>query len=62
MLRAETSKDWRKQIEIDPTIHHGEPSTGTRVPVRVIVGSPADGDRSEKILEAWPQPWKKRSS
>ena len=48
--------NWRSRIVIDPAIHHGEPCIkGTRVPVSVIVGSIADGDTSEKILEAWPQ-------
>jgi uncharacterized protein (DUF433 family) len=28
---------------------------GTRVPVRVIVGSIADGETSDPVLEAWPQ-------
>jgi len=31
-------------ITIDPRIHHGEPViTGTRVPVRIVVGSLAGG-------------------
>jgi uncharacterized protein (DUF433 family) len=50
------SDTWRKRIVIDPAIHHGEPCIrGTRVPVSVIVGSIADGDTSEQILDAWPQ-------
>ena len=54
--RGEMSEDWRKRIVIDPTIHHGEPCIkGTRVPLSVIVGSIADGDTSEQILDAWPQ-------
>jgi uncharacterized protein (DUF433 family) len=48
--------DWRERIVIDPAIHHGEPCIkGTRVPVSVIVGSIADGDTREQVLEAWPQ-------
>ena len=48
--------NWRERIVIDPAIHHGEPCiTGTRVPVSVIVGSIADGDTSEQIVEAYPQ-------
>jgi uncharacterized protein (DUF433 family) len=55
-LRKEMSDTWRKRIVIDPAIHHGEPCIrGTRVPVSVIVGSIADGDTSEQILDAWPQ-------
>lgn len=40
----------------DPRIHHGEPRIkGTRVPVSVIVGSIADGDTPEQIIDARPQ-------
>jgi uncharacterized protein (DUF433 family) len=47
---------WRDRIVIDSAIHHGEPCiTGTRVPVSVIVGSIADGDTREQILDAYPQ-------
>jgi uncharacterized protein (DUF433 family) len=56
LRREEMSEDWRERIAIDPAIHHGEPCIkGTRVPVSVIVGSIADGDTPEQILEAWPQ-------
>jgi len=49
------SEDWRERIVIDPAIHHGEPCIkGTRVPVSLIVGSVADGDSREQVLEAWP--------
>ena len=48
--------NWREHISIDPRIHHGKPCIkGTRVPVSVIVGSIADGDAPERILESWPQ-------
>jgi uncharacterized protein (DUF433 family) len=48
--------NWRERIVIDPAIHHGEPCiTGTRVPVSIIVGSIADGDTPEQIVEAYPQ-------
>lgn len=48
--------NWRERIVIDPGIHHGEPCIkGTREPVSVIVGSIADGDKPEEILDAWPQ-------
>jgi len=47
---------WRDRISIDPAIHHGKPCIkGTRVPVSVIVGSIAEGDTPEQIIEAWPQ-------
>jgi uncharacterized protein (DUF433 family) len=48
--------NWRERIVIDPAIHHGKPCIkGTRVPVSVIVGSIADGDMPERILQSWPQ-------
>lgn len=48
--------DWRERIAIDPAIHHGDPCIrGTRVPVSVIVGSIADGDTFEQLLDAYPQ-------
>ena len=50
------SDDWRERIVIDPAIHPGGAvHQDTRVPVSVIVGSIADGDTSEQILDAWPQ-------
>jgi uncharacterized protein (DUF433 family)/predicted nuclease of predicted toxin-antitoxin system len=48
--------DWRERILMDPAVHYGEPCIkGTRVPVSVVVGSVADGDTPEQIIEAWPQ-------
>ena len=48
--------NWRERIVIEPAIHHGEPCIkGTRVPVSVIVGSVADGDTPQQIIDAWPQ-------
>ena len=48
--------NWRERISIDPKIHHGKPCIkGTRVPVSVIVGSIADGDTPEQIMQSWPQ-------
>ena len=50
------NENWRQRIVIDPAIHHGEPCiSGTRVPVSIIVGSVADGDTPEQILDAYPQ-------
>jgi uncharacterized protein (DUF433 family) len=47
---------WRQRISVDSAIHHGEPCIrGTRVPVSVIVGSVADGDTPERIMDAYPQ-------
>jgi uncharacterized protein (DUF433 family) len=46
---------WMERIAIDPAVHHGEPCIkGTRIPVSVIVGSIADGDRPEELLSAYP--------
>lgn len=51
-----TNAEWHKRIKIDPAIHHGDPCIlGTRVPVSVIVGSVADGDSVEDILNSYPQ-------
>ena len=48
--------NWRQRISIDPGIHHGKPCIkGTRVPVSVIVGSVAEGNSAERIIESWPQ-------
>jgi uncharacterized protein (DUF433 family) len=46
---------WRDRILIDPKIHHGDPCIkGTRVPIAIIVGSIADGDTPEEIIEDYP--------
>jgi uncharacterized protein (DUF433 family) len=51
-----SSMNWREKILVDPTVHHGEPCIkGTRVPVSAVVGSVANGDTPEQIIEAWPQ-------
>ncbi len=48
--------NWRERIVIDSAVHHGKPCIkGTRVPVSVIVGSIAEGDTADEILNAWPQ-------
>jgi uncharacterized protein (DUF433 family) len=48
--------NWRERILVNPAVHHGEPRIkNTRVPVSVVVGSVADGDTPEQIIEAWPQ-------
>ena len=48
--------DWRERIVVDPAIHQGDPCIkGSRVPVSIIVGSIADGDTFEQLIEAWPQ-------
>lgn len=41
---------------MDPEIHHGEPCiAGTRIPVRMIVGSLADGMTAEQVVAEYPQ-------
>jgi uncharacterized protein (DUF433 family) len=48
--------NWRERIVIDPAIHHGKPCIkGTRVPLSVIVGSVAEGNTTDRIIESWPQ-------
>jgi uncharacterized protein (DUF433 family) len=48
--------NWRDRVVIDPRIHHGKPCIkGTRVPVSVIVGSIAEGNTVERIIDSWPQ-------
>jgi uncharacterized protein (DUF433 family) len=48
--------DWRQRVEIRDDVHHGDPCIrGTRVPVRTIIGSLADGMTVEQIREAYAQ-------
>jgi len=47
---------WQERVTADPEVHHGEPCiAGTRIPVRIIVGSLADGLTAEQIVEEYPQ-------
>jgi len=47
--------DWRERVVINPEIHHGEPCIrGTRIPVKVIVSSVAEGMSFEDILREYP--------
>ena len=56
MSQDSRDNDWRKRISVDPAVHHGDPCiVGTRVPVSVIVGSIADGDTLEQVLQGYPQ-------
>jgi uncharacterized protein (DUF433 family) len=49
------NEKWRRRIIIDSAIHHGEPCiAGNRAPVSMIVGSIADGDTPEQIVDAYP--------
>jgi uncharacterized protein (DUF433 family) len=47
---------WQERVVIAPDLHHGALCIkGTRIPVAMIVGSPADGMTPEEIQEAYPQ-------
>jgi len=47
---------WQDRIEVSPDLHHGDPCIkGTRIPVKIIIGSLADGMTPEEITEAYPQ-------
>lgn len=46
--------DWEKRITTDPQIVGGKPVIhGTRVPVRVIVGSLAGGDSKDDVCTGY---------
>ena len=46
---------WRSRITVDAKVHHGDPCIkGTRVPVKVIVASVADGSSVKEILREYP--------
>jgi uncharacterized protein (DUF433 family) len=46
---------WRARIVVNPKLHGGELCIkGTRIPVRVTVGSLADGDTVAVLLDAYP--------
>ncbi len=50
-----SSRHWRSRISIDPKIHSGDPCIkGTRVPVKVIVGSIAEGSSIVEVLREYP--------
>lgn len=54
----EASSSWsaRDRVEIHDDLHHGDPCIrGTRIPVRTIIGSLADGMSLDGIREAYPQ-------
>src|SRR5579864_5620032 len=47
---------WQHRVVADPAVHHGEPCIrGTRIPVRMIVGSLADGMTVEQVIGEYPQ-------
>ena len=47
---------WQQRVVADPAVHHGEPCIrGTRIPVRIVVGSLADGYSTDQIIAEYPQ-------
>lgn len=47
---------WQDRVVVDENLHHGEPCIrGTRIAVRTLIGSLADGMKPSEILEAYPQ-------
>ena len=47
---------WQDHIQIAPDLHHGDPCIkGTRIPVKIIIGSLADGMTEAEIRAAYPQ-------
>ena len=47
---------WQDHIVIAEDLHHGDPCIkGTRIPVKTLVGSLADGMTSAEILAEYPQ-------
>lgn len=49
------TEHWRCRISVDAKVHHGDPCIkGTRVPVKVIVASIAEGSTVNEILREYP--------
>lgn len=47
---------WQDHVVVSEDLHHGDPCIkGTRIPVRALIGSLADGMRPEEILKEYPQ-------
>jgi uncharacterized protein (DUF433 family) len=47
---------WQERIAVDPAVHHGEVCIkGTRIPVRILLGSLADGMTYDDIATEYPQ-------
>jgi len=47
---------WQDHVVAAADLHHGDScSKGTRIPVRTLIGSLADGMTPEEILAAYPQ-------
>lgn len=47
---------WQDHVVVSDDLHHGDPCIkGTRIPVRTLIGSLADGMKTEEILREYPQ-------
>jgi len=47
---------WQDHVVIDPELHHGDPCIlGTRIPVRTLVASLADGMTPTEVQKYYPQ-------
>ncbi len=47
---------WQDHVVVADDLHHGEACVkGTRIPLRILIGSLADGMTAEEIVEAYPQ-------
>ncbi len=47
---------WQDHIAVAEDLHHGDPCIkGTRIPVRILIGSLADGMQPDEILGSYPQ-------
>jgi uncharacterized protein (DUF433 family) len=47
---------WQDHVVVADDLHHGEPCIrGTRIPLRILIGSLADGMSTQEIIDAYPQ-------
>lgn len=47
---------WQDHIIVSGDLHHGDPCIkGTRIPVKTLIGSLADGMTPAEILQEYPQ-------
>ena len=47
---------WQDHVVVAEDLHHGEACVrGTRIPLRILIGSLADGMKPEEILQEYPQ-------
>jgi uncharacterized protein (DUF433 family) len=47
---------WQDHVVVSEDLHHGDPCIrGTRIPVRTLIGSLADGMKPEEIVREYPQ-------